>query len=294
MRSFFGIALAGILAVTACTVDDTPPADGGGQTALAEALALHASFDHGPAADFARGDPQLYTAPAWHRTEDAVVGIGNPDVQIVPDLGLMGSALHFTQQNSTAIYYQAQDNLAFSESDWSGTISFWLNLTPDEDLAPGFTDPIQITDQRYNDAAIWVDFTDTDPRQFRLGVFGDFERWNPEGLPSDEVPGWLENLVVVEELPFQRGEWTHVVITHSGLNTEGGGSAKLYLDGALQGTIQDIQEPFSWDLSMAQIRLGVNFVGLFDELSLFDRPLTESEVTLLHGLEAGVASLTTH
>jgi hypothetical protein len=271
---------------------EAAPADAGGdQALLAQALTLHASFDHGPGADFARGDPQLYTAPAWDQAEDAVVGIGNPDVQIVPDLGRFGHAIHFTQRNTTNIFFRAEDKVAYSSGDWSGTISFWLNLTPDEDLAPGYCDPIQVTDQSYNDAAIWVDFTNTDPRQFRLGVFGDLERWNPDGLSSDEHPGFGENLVVVEEPPFQRGNWTHVVITHTGLNSEHGGSAKLYLDGELRGTIQDILEPFSWDLSRAQIRLGVNYIGLFDELALFDRPLTEAEVALLHGLEDGVASL---
>jgi len=262
------------------------------QATLAQALTLHASFDNGPGADFARGDPQLYTAPAWDRAEDAVVGIGNPDVQIVPDQGRFGSALHFTEKNLSAIFFRAEDKVSYSSGDWSGTISFWLNLSPDQELAPGYCDPIQITDQSYNDAAIWVDFTDTNPRQFRLGVFGDLESWNPEGLPSDENPGWVENLVVVEEPPFQGRHWTHVVITHSGLNSEGGGSAKLYLDGELQGTIQDILEPFSWDLSKAQIRLGVNFVGLFDELALFDRALTQAEVAVLFELEGGVASLT--
>lgn len=285
------------LAPMACSSDGSEetgsaPADAGADRALlAQALTLHASFDYGPGADFARGDPQLYTAPSWDQAEDAVVGIGNPDVQLVSDLGRFGSALEFTQKNTSAIFFRAEDKVAYSQGDWSGTISFWLNVSPNQDLAPGYCDPIQITDQRYNDAAIWVDFTDTDPRQFRLGVFGDLESWNPDGLSSDENPGWLENLVVVEEPPFQRGEWTHVVITHSGLNSQDGGSAKLFLDGQLQGTIQDISEPFSWDLSMAQIRLGVNFVGMFDELALFDRSLSEAEVTLLHGLENGVASL---
>ena len=286
-----------ILALVACSSagsegsDAAPAGTGGEQAVLAEALTLHASFDHGPAADFARGDPQLYTAPSWDEVEEAEVGIGDPDVLLVPDVGRFGHALHFTQKNTSAIFFRAEDKVAYSSGNWSGTISFWLNLSPDQDLAPGYCDPIQITDQSYNDAAIWVDFTNTNPRQFRLGVFGDLESWNPDGLSPDEHPGFGENLVVVEEPPFQGGEWTHVVITHSGLNSEGGGSAKLYLDGQLQGTIQDIAEPFSWDLSRAQIRLGVNYVGLFDELALFDRALTEAEVVLLYGLEGGVGSL---
>jgi hypothetical protein len=53
-----------------------------------------------------------------------------------------------------------------------GTLSFWLRLDPQKDLAPGFTDPIQLTDKAYNDSAVWVDFTKDDvPRYFRCARF---------------------------------------------------------------------------------------------------------------------------
>jgi len=273
---------------------ETSPAEPAPEHALlGEALTFHASFDEGPEADFARGDPILYTAPSWDESDQAQPGLGNPDVEIVPDLGRFGGALSFNRRNTAAIFYRAEEKVAYSEADWSGTVSFWLSLTPSEDLEPGYCDPIQITDQTYNDAAIWVDFTNANPRQFRLGVFGDLEAWNPEELSSDEHPGFEMKLVVVDEPPFRRGEWTHVVISYSGLSSASGGTARLYLDGNLQGVIEDIREPFSWDLPRAQIRIGVNYVGLFDELALFDRPLTEAEVLTLHQLEEGVASLPT-
>jgi hypothetical protein len=258
---------------------------------LREALTFHASFDQGPDADFALGDPKIYTAPSWEESDQAQPGIGNPDVEIVPDQGRFGNALSFTQKNTAAIFYRAEEKVAYSEEDWSGTVSFWLNLSPEEDLAPGYCDPIQITDQSYNDAAVWVDFTNSTPRQFRLGVFGDLKAWNPEGLSSDEHPGFEEKLVVVDTPPFRRGVWTHVVITYSGLGSASGGTARLYIDRHLQGVIEGVMEPFSWDLSRAQIRPGVNFVGLFDELALFDRPLTEAEVVALHQLGEGAAAL---
>jgi hypothetical protein len=258
---------------------------------LSEALTLHASFDDGFSADFSRGDPELYSAPSWDRAEEAEAGLGDAPVETVAGMGGSGRALRFTERNTSAVYYRAQEKVAYSATDWSGTVSFWLSLDPAQDLAPGYCDPIQITDQTYNDAAVWVDFTNANPRQFRLGVFGDLASWNPEGLSSDEHPGFEDHLVVVEEPPFQREAWTQVVITYSGLGSEAGGTASLYLDGILQGTIQGLLEPFSWEISDAQIRLGVNYVGLFDELALFDRPLTEAEVVALHGLEGGVASL---
>lgn len=110
-------------------------------------------------------------------------------------------------------------------------------------------------------------------------------------LPSTEVPLFGERLVVVDPPPFRRGEWTHVVITHTGLGSPGGGSASLYLNGVLQGTTTSITEAFTWDLQRTQIRIGVNYVGLFDELAIFHRPLTEAEVQGLYRLEGGVAAL---
>ncbi len=272
--------------------EETPPEKTQPSTApLREALTFHASFDNGPDADFARGDELIYTAPSFDERNKAEPGIGNPDVEIVADAGRFGSALRFNKKNTHGIFYKAENHVAYTEHDWSGTVSFWLSLTPGEDLEPGYCDPIQITDVRYNDAAVWVDFTKDNPRQFRLGVFGDLEVWNPENVDSDQNPDFMNRLVVVDPPPFRRDQWTHVVITFSGLGSESEGTAKLYLNGWLQGTSTNIQEPFTWDLSQAQIRVGVNYVGMYDELALFDRPLSDEEVMALHELEAGIASL---
>ena len=125
-----------LLALVACSSagsegSEASPSDAGSEQAvLADALTLHASFDHGPGADFARGDPQLYTAPSWDEAEEAEVGIGNPDVQIVPDVGRFGHALHFTQKNTSAIFFRAEDKVAYSRGDWSGTTrSCWLRMS---------------------------------------------------------------------------------------------------------------------------------------------------------------------
>ena len=302
MRPSAPILRVALLTLSCISLSACAPADSGEggstpadsaeeETSLTEALTLHVSFDGGPDADFARGDPLLYTAPSWAEVDEARPGMGDLDMELVPDSGRFGGALRFNQRNTQAAFYRAEEKVAYSQEDWRGTISFWLSLTPGVDLAPGYCDPIQITDESYNDAAIWVDFTNENPRQFRLGVFGDFSAWNPDNLSSDENPVFGQRLVVVDPPPFRRGEWTHVVITHAGLGSPTGGSASLYLDGVLQGTSADIGEAFTWDLSRAQIRIGVNYVGFFDELALFDRPLTEAEVRALHDLDRGVEAL---
>jgi hypothetical protein len=261
------------------------------QASLGKALTFHASFDKGQDADFGLGDTRIYSASSYKTREDARPGIGNPDVGIAKGKGRFGDALDFRKKNTMAVFYKAEKNVPYISRDWSGTVSFWLNLSPDEDLAPGYADPIQITDKEFNNAAIWVDFTrDDKPRHFRLGIFGDLKIWNPNNLSPEQNPDFNHRTIVVTQPPFVRGQWTHVVITYSGLNTDHG-TAKLYLNGSLQGSANDIREPFTWNVAQAAIRLGVNYVGLWDELSVFSRALSDKEVEALHQLKNGVASL---
>ena len=262
-----------------------------GTAVPAESLTFHASFDNGPEADFASGDPAIYSAPSFNETDQAKPGISVPDVEIVAGAGRFGDALRFSKKNTQALFYKAKDNVAYSGTNDGGTVSFWLSLDPVVDLEPGYCDPIQVTDAAYNDAAVWVDFTDKNPRKFRLGVFGDLAVWNPEKLAPDKNPDFEKRLVAVDEPPFRAGQWNHVLVTYSGLNSASGGTAKLYLDGELQGTAKGISEPFTWNADKAALRLGVNYVGLFDDLAVFDRALTGDEVTALHQLADGVASL---
>ena len=265
------------------------PADVAG--ALASSLTFHASFDNGVDADRAAGDPRLYTAPSYEEQDQAEPGLGNPAVSVAEEAGRFGHALRFAERNQHAVFYRADGNVGYSPESWSGTVSFWLRLDPATDLAPGFCDPIQITDAAYNDAAIWVDFTAENPRQFRLGVFGDVEVWNPDGLGPNDNPAFTERLAVVDDWPFAGDRWTHVAVTYAGLGRSGA-AATLYLDGErVPGDADDVDEPFTWDIDRGAIRLGVNYTGLFDELSLFDRPLTDDEVRALHALEGGVAAL---
>jgi len=283
-----------VVGSTGCSISDpaevpkepSPSTDG-----LSAALSFHASFDHGPTADFARGDAQIYSAPKYDQLDQASPGIDAPEVTIEANAGRIGSALKFSRSYKRALFYRSEKNLDYSTEDWAGTISFWLNLDPDEDLEPGYCDPIQVTDTAYNDASIWVDFSKDPPREFRLGVFGDLEVWNPRNISPNDNPDFINRLIAVTNPPFNRGSWTHIVITYAGLNSPAGGTARLYLDGDYQGAAEGIREPFSWDLPSSTIRLGINYVGLFDELAVFDRALSDEEVLVLHQLNGGVAAL---
>lgn len=248
---------------------------------LKKDLTFRAGFDGSTDARVALGDKRLYTAPSYQEQAAAQPGIGTPDVELVPGVGVKDSgALRFKTKNMKAVFYRAERNVAFDPANWLGTISFWLSLDPEKDLEPGYCDPIQVTDKAYNDSAIWTDFTrDDKPRHFRLGVFGALKVWNPKNLPPETNPAFLNRVVVVKQPPFERGKWTHVAIAFSGVGKQGW--AKLYLDGKLQGSADRISEPFQWDVSRGAIRLGVNYVGLIDDVAIFRRPLSVSEIATI-------------
>jgi hypothetical protein len=259
---------------------------------LRTALSFFASFDHGFHADYARGDRLMYTASSYRDLDEAMADVTNPDVAIAKGQGRYGDALQFRKKNTSAVFFRAAVNSGYRPRNWSGTISFWLGLSPDTDLEPGYTDPLQMTDKAFNNAAIWVDFTrDDKPRHFRLGVFGDSAAWNAQNLPTERNPFFNQRTIVVTQPPFARGQWTHVAIVFAGINTDSGGTAKLYLNGQLVGTTERIREPLTWEPARATIRLGVNYVGLWDELSIYDRALSDAAIDALYHLPSGVGVL---
>jgi hypothetical protein len=261
---------------------------------LRKALTFHASFDGQADADFARGDKKVYTASNLKRT-DAKAGLHRADVEIAKGKGKFGDALRFGKNDKAVVFYQADKNMAYRDKDWSGTISFWLSLDPDKDLEPGYCDPIQITDKKWDDAAFFVDFTKDDkPRHFRLGIYSDFKVWNPKGLKFEQVP--VADRPLSEEIakpPFAAGKWTHVLFTFAGLNTgKPDGAGRLYLDGKPAASINNRTLTFTWEPSRAAIMLGLSYIGLFDDLAIFDRALTAEEVGLIYRLDDGIRSLT--
>lgn len=280
--------LFSFLSALLCSSDTMQQADS--LPKLKASLTFYASFDEKTEADLAKGDASMYTAKEYDQLPEGEKGLRSEYIRLVSDQGVSGGCLDFTQKSDHIVFFKASDNLAYSRQDWSGTVSFWLQLDPNQDPEPGYCDPIQVTDEGYDDAALWVDFSDKNPRDFRLGVFGDAEVWNPEGGEGGDHPEFMKRLVSAKSLPFSREQWTHVVIRFSQLNTANG-STQLYLNGRLQGVQENIQEPFSWELERATIRLGISYVGLLDELSVFNRALSEEEILVLYELKGGVKSI---
>lgn len=252
---------------------------------LGQALTFYASFDNGPDADFGRGDRRVFMAPSMKPPRIGTPGLPtNNVVSIAKGEGRVGDALRFHRKASEIVFYQAANNVAYSTSNWSGTVSFWLRLDPENDLEPGYCDPIQITPREWNDAALWVDFSkDERPRHFRLGVFADRRVWDPTLRDLDKTPESERPMVTVTKPPFSRQHWTHVVFTFTNFNTgRKDGVATLYLEGKSQGTVSVREQTFTWEPAKTVTMIGLNYTGLFDELALFSRALTGSEVETLY------------
>lgn len=258
-------------------------------------LTFYVSFDKGTTADFSLGDASIYTANSTYVNssrvlEEIQVGMNNPDHGIVKGEGKFGDAFEFSyKKGGKVIFYKSKDNIAYNPTNWSGTISFWLSVNPSTDLG-WYTDPVQITDSNFNDASIWVDFTDDTPPNFRLGVIGDKNEWTLDTLNSPMMVEFEKRLVTVEKPFFSNKEWTHVLITYDSLGTSQS-LAKLYLNGKKKGFISGIDDPFNWELEESNIFLGLGFNGLMDELSIFNKPLTDKQVTELYKLKGGIKSI---
>ena len=260
-----------------------PTRDEPTRRSLARSLSLHASFDAGFDADFARGDARLHTAPKGKFQEDRP-GLHTDAVGRFESGSLSGSSLRFTKKSPDWLFYRAGKNVAYRRENWNATLSFWLRLDPDEDLEPGWVDPLQLTDKKWDDAAIWVDFTkDEKPRHFRLGTLADKGRWNPEGTEWDKIPEVEKPTLRLERLPFSGEKWTHVLIRLEGFNQPGEpGRAELWLDGASRGAVVDREQVFTHDPTRAALIFGIAYSGDFDELAVFDRALDEREIRWIY------------
>lgn len=268
--------LAFLLTLAVAGLGDGPRLKGE-EPSLRKALSLHASFDKGTEADFARGDRVLYTATSAKR-DDGKPGLP-AEVSIAPGKGRHGDALHFVKKNSAVLFYKAAKNVAYASKDWSGTVSFWISVDPEKGLEPGYTDPIQITERAWNDAALWVDFSDKSPRHFRLGAFADLKVWNPENRDFEKLTPEERPMFDVGQPPFAAGKWSHVVFTFEHFNTgRADGVATLYIDGERRGSIKGRNQTFTWDPEKAAVMLGLSFTGLLDELAIFDRALNDGEI----------------
>lgn len=259
--------------------------------ALKSALLFHASFDQGADADFAKGEAALYTAPDRKR-DTPVPGLDTADgIEIAKGEGRFGDALAFRKSSKDLVFYRGKDNLGFREKDWSGSASFWMRVAPDEDLAPGYCDPLQFVAQAWGEGNMFVEFSkDHTPRHFRYAIMAITKLWNPNNEKWEEMA--KRPMVAVERPPFGRDRWTHVCFTFGNANTgEKDGWGRLYLDGEKIGEFTGWENSFNWEIDKSALTLGYSYVGWLDDIAVFSRALTDDEVKAIHRLENGIADL---
>jgi hypothetical protein len=95
--------------------------------------------------------------------------------------------------------------------------------------------------------------------------------------------------------PISSGNWTHIISTYDGSGDSGG--IKLYINGALASSASLHNNSFAGKtiLNSSPVRIGraaadgENFDGVIDEIGIWDRALTASEVSTLYNGGAGVA-----
>ncbi len=259
------------------------------QKSLKDNILFYSSFDGNTSATIAKGDSTIYTSKTYKEAANAKRGLHDSTIVLAKGKGLFGDAIHFKEAKTSAVFYKAYKNVGYNTTSWSGTLSFWLRLDPNKKLAPHYCDPICITDSKWSDAGLWVDFTDHTPRQFRMGAMGDLAVWDPNN-DSDEKD-WNKRTVTVNPSPFQSRTWTHIAIVFSGVNTKTASTFKLYLDGELKGEIKDINDPFTWKAKNGKIMLGLGYIGFLDELAIFDKPLNQQEVKAVYELKNGIKTL---
>ena len=256
---------------------------------LSSALTLHASFDTGLDADFARGDKACYVA----RGQELSPAVLTDDVRLEAAEGRFGGALHFTKKNDFRPAFKDAGSLGYNAENWNASVSVWLRLNPDEDLEPGYCDPVQIVGDDSKKGFIFLEWSkDETPRFFRYAIRPLFSIWNPDNVAWDQIPAAKRPMVQLDQAPFSRDQWTHVVFTLENVNAKGKPqTGRLYLNGKPQGAIENWDLTFGWDPAKVLLVLGASYVGHLDDLAVFDRPLTADEVTTLYGLEHGVRQL---
>jgi len=260
---------------------------------LRSALVHHASFDTGLRADFSRGDPLLYAyRTAAERAQGGTPAVMDASLAIVPGAGRHGGALHRVASSPVQIFFKNEGILDYRAAPWSRTVSIWLRISPDEDLKPGYCDPILIMGDGMKKGLIFMEWSKDDrPRKFRFAIMPRADLWNPTNTGWEEIPKNQRPMVELAKPLFSRERWTHAVFTLERVNAGKPGLGKLYLDGKRQGVIEGWDLTLDWTPEKVQLILGKDYVGYLDDLAIFNRALSDEEVALLHGLPSGVGGL---
>ncbi|HEY3789425.1 MAG TPA: LamG-like jellyroll fold domain-containing protein [Urbifossiella sp.] len=266
--------------IAACFLISTGRAD---DAAIRKSATFYASFDESMNGDFG-GDLTAGTRVP-HPTEKGRFlfekSVDHTILRIAKGKGVAGGALEATDvsKKNGWLYFPVKGNLAFKKDGWSGSVSVWCNTDPNRLITAKFCDPVQITQKRYDNGALWFDFNDAKPRDLRFGAFTS----RPDGQKAVPESDPKAPLIRAPGVGWKAGEWHHVVLTFQNLDTgKADAVTALYIDGKRIGEVKDQAISMGWEVDKAAVFLCLSYIGMLDEFALFDRALAAEDVALLH------------
>jgi hypothetical protein len=258
-------------------------ADEPDENAIRKAVTFYASFDDEVKGDFGGGQ-LAFSTRSNHPTEKGAFviekGFSDKAFRIAKDGGVSGGALEAVDvlPNNGRIFIPAKGNLAYKADGWGGSVSMWCKTDPNALLKTKFCDPVQITQKGANNGGLWFDFNDAKPRDLRHGAFPVI----PEGKKGVGEDDPNAPVVRVPNIGWKATDWHHVVLTWENLDTgKDNAVTSLYIDGKRIGQVKDRAIAMGWDIEKAGIYVAINYIGLIDELALFNRALKPEEVAAL-------------
>jgi formylglycine-generating enzyme required for sulfatase activity len=261
--------------------------------AIRKAVTFYASFDESPKADVGGGELTLRTRFNDEKEKGKFVFENKFDdkvFRVAKGKGVAGGALEATDvlPRNGRVFYPLKGNIAFKKDGWDGALSCWINTDPNKLLKTKFCDPIQITEKGANNGGIWFDFNDAKPRDMRHGAFTAVKE-GEKAIPEEDPKA---PMVRMKDIGFKSGDWHHIVLSWKNFDTgKPNAVSALYVDGKLIGEVKDRAIGMDWDLDKAGLYTAVNYIGLLDELALFNRALTAVEVASLHKTPGLLAAL---
>lgn len=256
----------------------------GDDAALRKAVTFYASFDESLKADVAGGERTLHTRFNDEKEKGKFVFEDKFDdkiFRVAKGKGVAGGALEAIDvlPRNGRVFYPLKGNLAFKKGGWDGAFSCWINTDPNKLLKTKFCDPVQITQKGANNGGIWFDFNDARPRDMRHGAFTALKE-GEKAIPEEDPKA---PMVRMKDIGFKAGDWHHIVLSWKNFDTgKPDAVSALYVDGKLIGEVKDRAIAMDWDMDQAGMYVAVNYIGLLDEMALFNRALTAEEAAALH------------
>jgi len=205
-----------------------------------------------------------------------------------------------TDDPSLVAWWSLNEGTGITAVDWSGYghhgairgSTFWAE---GYDLgALEFTGPGGITGTNPRTMTAWVKTTTPNRTILSWGVNTAGQKWRmradaTSGLRVEVNGGYHYGVTNIAD-----GQWHHVAITFEDDGTPDALDTLLYVDGRLDATADSLDEPI--DTSAAGVvRIGESpwhnspFVGLIDDVHIYNRTLTQQEIQLVMRIDAMLA-----